>query len=206
MKSDIIRVSTSGTGFSEALALTEKTGTYCGLDTKQNLRLRLLAEEMIGLLRGSIANNFEADYWVYQKEKKFELHLKANINLTSAARKEIISVSSSGSNKAARGFMGKIREFIAVNLLSDEARSDITDGFSYGLMYMGSPSSYPTYSSSYIWSLRQYATGVADHRSDNAEAEEAYDELEKSIVANIADEIEVSIQGSVVEIIIYKQF
>lgn len=206
MKSDIIKLSTTGKGFEEALAMTEKTGTYCGLDTKQNLRLRLLAEEMVGLLRGSIADNFDADYWINQSDKRFELHLKADIILTSAARKEIIAISTSGSNKAARGFMGKIREFIAVTLLSDEVQSDIADGLSYGMMYLGSPSAYPTYASNYMWSMRQYASGIESHKDENTEAEEAYDELEKSIVANIADDIEVSIKGSTVEIVIYKQF
>ena len=43
-------------------------------------------------------------------------------------------------------------------------------------------------------------------RRDDAGAREAWDELEKSIVANLADEVEIYIQGSHVELVIYKKF
>ena len=42
MKTEIINVFPSGEGRDAALELTEKTGAYCGIDSKASLRLRLL--------------------------------------------------------------------------------------------------------------------------------------------------------------------
>ena len=55
--------------------------------------------------------------------------------------------------------------------------------------------------SNYSWSMNTYAASVNKNRS---EREEAQDELEKSIVANIADEVKVNIVGSDVEVVVYK--
>ena len=46
MKTETIHVTSLGLGMDEALAVTEKTGLASGLEKKQILRLRLLAEEL----------------------------------------------------------------------------------------------------------------------------------------------------------------
>ena len=60
MKTEKIVVTSQGQGIADALTLTEKAGVYAGLDKKPALHLRLLAEELIGLLRG-IAGEVEAE-------------------------------------------------------------------------------------------------------------------------------------------------
>ena len=49
--------------------------------------------------------------------------------------------------------------------------------------------------------MKTYAASVNANSSDK---EEAKDELEKSIVANIADEVSVNIVDSTVEVVIFK--
>ncbi|MBQ2202799.1 MAG: hypothetical protein II412_09495 [Clostridia bacterium] len=51
MKTDVIEITANGTGFTRVLEETERAAAYRGLEPKQALRLRLLAEEMTGMLK-----------------------------------------------------------------------------------------------------------------------------------------------------------
>ena len=67
-----IRITSLGEGMEDALAATEQLGLDSGLGHKENLRLRLLAEELIGMLRG-IAGSVEAIYQAGQEKQSFTL-------------------------------------------------------------------------------------------------------------------------------------
>ena len=54
--------------------------------------------------------------------------------------------------------------------------------------------------------MQAYKAGVEDHLGESSEADAAWDEMEKSIVANIADDVSVSIKYSEVIIVITKAF
>lgn len=204
MKTEKMVISSREIGMQEALAATEKLGTECGLERKQMLHLRLLAEELFGMLRG-IAGDLEADYWVEYEGKSFQLHMKSNIIMTDEMHDQLLSVSSSGENAAAKGFMGKLRVLIAEALFTRTPYdSQMAAGMSIGMMSMDGPSMQETFD--FYWSMDRYMREVKDQMSDSADAAEAWDELEKSIVANIADEVNVCILGSNVEIIVAKSF
>ena len=63
MKTDVIEISPTGEGMAEALRQTEKAAAFQNLNPKQGLRLRLLAEEMMGMLR-TLVGEGQASYWV----------------------------------------------------------------------------------------------------------------------------------------------
>ncbi|MBR6259602.1 MAG: hypothetical protein IKR21_05260 [Oscillospiraceae bacterium] len=67
----------------------------------------------------------------------------------------------------------------------------------------------PTYDPSGVflmWSLSDYQSKIQSEMERKSEgADEAWDELEKSVVSNVADDIKVSISGHQVEMIIYKK-
>lgn len=200
-----IKVTTRGEGMEEALAATEKLGLDSGLSHKENLRLRLLAEELIGLLRG-ISGDVEADYQARQEGKKFVLSLNADVRMTQDMRKQLLAASSSGKNSAARGFMGRLREMVAAILLHENGDSDEVSGLALGLMSLGGPARYTAGVNAYAWSMSKYMSEVRSSREADEDAADAWDELEKSIVANLADEVSVKIVGSAVEISIAKAF
>ncbi len=200
-----IKVTTRGEGMEEALAATEKLGLDSGLSHKENLRLRLLAEELIGLLRG-ISGDVEADYQARQEGKKFVLSLNADVRMTQDMRKQLLAASSSGKNSAARGFMGRLREMVAAILLPENGDSDEVSGLALGLMSLGGPARYTAGVNAYAWSMSKYMSEVRSSREADEDAADAWDELEKSIVANLADEVSVKIVGSAVEISIAKAF
>ncbi len=201
MRTDQIVLKSSGLGMSDALAITEQLGSESGLDRKQTLHLRLLAEELIGMLRG-VAGDVEALYWLERDGKNFELHMKSDIMLTPEMREQLISVSSGGENYAAKGFMGRIRVMIADVLLSA--------GDALPVAMAETISAYPSGDVAgeiaSVWSMAIYRNEVRKQTEKSSEAANAWDELEKSIVANIADDVKVRIVGRKVEIAVYKSF
>lgn len=205
MKTAEIKVTTQGEGMEEALAATEKLGLDCGLGHKENLRLRLLAEELIGLLRG-ITGSVEAEYQAREENREFNLRLCADVTLDQEMRRQLLAASSSGKNAAARGFMGKLREMVALVLLPKGQNASSVSSLSLGLISMGSPVGYVSGLDTYSWTMSTYMSEIKENLEDIAGAQEAWDELEKSIVANLADEVSVNIRGSAVEIAISKAF
>lgn len=200
-------VTSRGEGIREALAATEKLGVDSGLSIKENLRLRLLAEELFGMVR-SIVGDIHARYWIENEGKSFVLHLGSEVELTQETRKQLIAVSTQGENAAAKGFMGKLRDMIAAALLPRESRP-LLSGLSMGLMSMASssgPSAQQATANAFRWSMKQYKDTVSTKLSESEEARDAWDELEKSIVASIADDVGVRVVGQTVEVTISKAF
>lgn len=204
MKTEIVSIFSSGDGRNEALELAERTGAYCGLDNKSVLRLRLLSEELIELIR-SLSEDLKGDFWLETKDKNVEIHLKTEIPMDLQTRNELLAVSSSGKNSAAKGLIGKIREMIAIKTLPEDPDSKYMEQQALGLLSLGYQMG--TYGAgTYSWSMNTYISQIdkADFNID--ETKEAKDELEKSIVANLADEVKVNIVNSDVEATIYKSF
>ena len=201
MKTKKIFVNNQEIGIQDALIMTEGIGAECQLEVKQLRRLRLLAEELFGMLR-SIVGEVEADYWLEYEGKSFEIHMKSDVRLTEEMRKQFLAASSTGKNAAAKGFMGRLKVMIAEALFANNPSDSLLfSGLSLGLMSLSSPTALGAGSSSYIWSLTKYKN---EAKKDGES--EAWDELEKSIVANIADEVSVKIVGNSVEIIVSKAF
>ena len=200
-KTAVITVTGAGEGIHEALAMTERVGGECALDRKAILHLRLLSEEMFGMLRG-IAGGVEASYWLETEGKNFELHMSAEVKMTLEMREQFLAASKSGKNEAARGFMGRIRVMIAGFLLSAKETLPYAIINSAAGMPMGGYAG----ESSGVWSMALYKAEIAKRSGESEEASEAWDELEKSIVANIADDVKVGIKGNVVELTVCKSF
>jgi hypothetical protein len=209
MKSDVVKITNSGEGFNEALCAADAAALYRGIGKKETLHLRLLAEEMMGMIR-QITGETEAEFWVSSEGESFELHLVAYPVMTQAMRKELLKASSSGKNAAAKGFMGKIKDIFNRALASDDMRN-LAYYYSQGIImpenvYMTDSASYVSTTGTVSWSMNKYKTEVEKESANNAEAKDEWDELEKSIVASIADEVEIAISGDKVEMTVYKKF
>ena len=57
-----------------------------------------------------------------------------------------------------------------------------------------------------IWTLQTYRVDLDQARTDGDFAEEAWDELEKSIVAKLADDVAVGVRGDRIDLVIRKKF
>ena len=202
MQTEKISIYAAGDGRDKALELTEKAGAFCGLDNKSTLRLRLLSEEIIELIR-PFSSELKGDFWLETNDENVEIHLKTNIPMDLQTRNELLSVATSGKNSAAKGLIGKIREMIARVTLPDDPETKAMTDQAFGLMALGSQMG-SSYGSTYSWSMTAYAESINNSTVFTDEAAEAMDALEKSIVANIADEVKVNIVDSNVEVVIYK--
>jgi hypothetical protein len=59
---------------------------------------------------------------------------------------------------------------------------------------------------SYVWSMQKHKQEIRQDPDAGEENEWEWDELEKSIVSSIADDVSISIDGTTVQITIIKQF
>lgn len=204
MKSDVIKVKNTGEGMTDALHAALDSAAYRRLEKKDALHLRLLAEETLGMM-SQITSATDADFWVQSEGKQFEIHLVAFANVTVEMRKELLKSSTSGKNEAARGFMGMIRDIFDRALASQ----NMSETFEVGMalapdIYSGDPMSYATNAGIATWTMSRYRTTLECDSTENAKEE--WDELERSIVANIADEVKIAIEGDKVEMTVYKNF
>ena len=188
----------------EALKETERAAAYLGLNPKESLRLRLLAEEMMGMLR-TIVGEGKSSYWVEAEGKTFSLHLRAGVRMNADLRDDLLKTATSGKNAAIKGFMGRIRDIFTQLSEPDSSTASPADyGFSYvDVSSFDASMGVTTHGMLYGWSMKEYRSAVEEHR---AEEPEKWDELEKSITARLADEVKVFIRGNTVEMVVEKAF
>ena len=200
MKTDTITISSLGSGMSEAFEQVESVASYKGLDHKQKLHLQLLTEETMGLMR-SITGAQEGSLWIEDEKQPgtFEIHLKVITAMNADKREALLSASTSGKNDAARGIMGRLRDFFT--------RDDAADAGFFTPMMSEAMYEYSTSPSLDLeWSLMRYRDEVVQRKSgQDEEALQAWDELEKSVVAHVADEVKVFIRWDEAELVIFKQ-
>lgn len=203
MKSDVVHISNEGTGMTEALRQTELVSVYKSLSKKDSIRLLLLTEEMTGMMK-ALTGVHSADFWIEAEGNTFCLHLITETKMNTELRNKLLSASTSGENIAAKGVMGRIKDFFSriIEPFDASIPQEYLAGFAVQTMPVmtggGMALNMPIYSTS-VWSFNRYKAAVE-------ESGEEWDELEQSIVANIADEIEIGIADNAVEMIIYKQF
>ena len=115
MRSDIVKLSGDPSDTALALKQAESVAAFFGMQGKEAIHLRLLAEEMMGMIR-SLTETRSAEFWIEDDEKadrRLRLHLKAAVGMNTELRKELLSASTSGKNAAAKGFSGKLRDIFA---------------------------------------------------------------------------------------------
>ena len=189
MKSDVIKVSSREDRTDLVLDQAARVAFVQKLSHKSALHLRLLSEEMMCMMR-AIAGDVDGEFWIENKGPVYELHLRCNTFMDDYKRRQLLSASSSGKNEAERGFMGKLRAFfepaegapLLFDLNPDGTYSDMT------------------------WSMRSYQQMLRQYVDQNREgAEEAWDELEKSVVSHLADDVRVGIRGNQVEMTVFRK-
>ena len=196
MITDIITVTDDLQGMDAAIEAEEKFAAYYGITGKDALHLRLLTEEMISMIHG-IFNEFSGDFRLESERTKKGLLCRLCLSAKKQVNKEeeahILSVASSGKNESAKGIAGKIRELFRQSLQSE---SYAYDQF---LTNMADAWGHTEMSDTTYWSLQSYRQSI----SPKAKPEE-WDELEKSIIAKLADEVKVWLKTDTTEIVAEK--
>ena len=208
MKTNIIPIRSDLAGRDKAMREAEKFAEYNDLAPKQVMNLRLLTEETLSMVHG-IVSDFQGKLWFESLEMGdgilCRICVTANKDVDMKQEEQLLSVSTSGKNVRAKGIMGKIREMFRVSMQcsADGTYSGSTmqdSWYKMGTHY--DPMGYNSAMTDSYWSLQRYRENV---QSDE-ESKEEWDELEKSIVGKLADEVKVGLLSGLAEVIIEKKF
>ena len=203
MKSDVISIYSDLRGTEDAMKAAEGFIRYNGFKSKNAMHVRLLTEELISMVHG-IMDNFKGDLW-FESEKAGDgiscrICLSAQKSVDPSQEEQILSVASSGKNENARGILGKIRESFRVSA-QHSADGVYLEQYSALNSWYGMGAHRSEYSSGgQYWSLRSYRENLPDKKS----AAEEWDELEKSIIATLADDVKVWLKSNTTEVVIEK--
>ena len=176
MKSDVIRIDNQGNGFADAVAETRKVAAYQQLGKKETLRLELITEEMLSLVR-SVTGEMEASFWMEGADKRFEFHMTTKTVMDQEKRYLLISSATSRKNEASRSFLGFLRNKL------EEAMAAPVD-----------------HSDEYL--PEDLLSDLAGHPEDGSE----WDGYERSVLRTLTDNIKMSIKGGLVEMTVIKEF
>ena len=206
MTTEQVYVKNDGEGLDKALILAENFAKTVELSTRNSIHLRLLTEEVLGMVH-AITGEFKAVFWLEGDAKECRILLKADTLMDSTKRKELISASSSGKNEAAKGIMGKIRELVEVGMENFDEIGQLqmqygVNPMAYGNMGLDNEA---MSQAMLTWSLKQYRESLSEESSEEY-YEEAWDELEKSVVANLADDVRVGIRNDKLQMTVFKKF
>ena len=202
-KTQEIHLLSSGEDMDAVLNEAVEFSKNMNLSEKEALRIRLLTEETLGMIR-TLTGGIELAICFIGNENECIIRVETDTMIDALEKQEILAVSSTGKNVLVKGIMGKIRDvFETVFLMPMGADFSM---YAAPSMMIGMPTD--VYSGQLMdtvyWTLNSYKKNVRDGK-EWPQQEEYWDELEKSIVSNIADDVQVGVKnGHVVMSIIYK--
>lgn len=176
----------------------EKVASYNKLDEKSARRLRLLSEEVMGMMP-NLMEYCIGKFWIENDKNEYSIHVETELLIDIDESKRKIKELAT-KPKTYSGIMGKIRaafEFMCGNYDGTAVDTSVSgydmDGFVPSSVY------------NQMWSLNSYKENIENSYKSGKSADE-WDELEKSIIANLADEVIVGIHGINADIIVKKKF
>ena len=198
MKSNVCKIEKGTRDLDAILKESERVAEYNGFSHKQTMQLRLLCEEIDGMLP-NIIDDFDGELWIDFEDGVCKVNVSIQIpEFNTEKKEELIAIAKNRKNAAAVGIVGKIRDAIE-DFFLDEERMEIlalssgtfglATGYSDGVDY------------EFLWRLDEYRNSVKKE-----EQAEAWDELEKSVIASVADDVIVGVKGKCAEVVIIKKF
>ena len=147
----------------------------------------------------NVIDDFDGELWIDFEDGVCKVNISIKIpELNAEKKEELIGIAKNKKNSAAVGIAGKIRDAIE-NFILDE------EGMAILALSSGSFGVATGYSDSvdyeFLWRLEEYRNSVKKE-----EQAEAWDELEKSVIASVADDVIVGVKGKCAEVVIIKKF
>ena len=201
MRSDVIAICGDLSGQKEAMQEAERFTEYLRLTGKNAMHIRLLTEEAISLVHG-IIHDFKGDFWLESEQTEqgilCRICVAANTDVTDGQEQKLLDVSTTGRNEEAKGIMGKIRQVLRWSIQHTDDEQSVKQAW----FERGSYAVRDANAVNYYWSLAVYRDSVESDPKFDAEER---DELEKSIIAKLSDEVKVGIRSGKAEVIIEKR-
>lgn len=198
MKSNVCKIENGIRNLEAILQESENVANYNGLNQNQTLQLRLLCEEIDGMLP-KIIGDFDGEFWIEYENGICKMNISIEFSdFTIEKKKELISVATNKKNAAVKGLVSRICSAIEDFFLS-EGNYEPYD-METSCYYLPSEL-HPGVDYFNLWRLERYKSTITQE-----ENKEEWDELEKSIIASIADDVIVGVKGRKANIIIVKKF
>ena len=170
---------------------------------KDAVHLKLLFEETVGMLK-AMTTDFRAEMWFEKYKNVCCLKLTAKTLMNVDKKQDLLSVSSDRGNEAVKGFMSKISDVVENGLLNYSEVMKLQQQYGTGYVSFGSMGIYGIMEGSsdpgVMWSLSDYRESLGTDQENDPSAKEAWDELEKSIVASLAKDVLVGVKGDRIDI------
>jgi len=147
----------------------------------------------------SIAGDVSGKFWIETENDVYRLRLRVNAALSRQERQKLLEASSTGKNEATHSFMGRLRDFLFRDV------DDEIAAYNTSMLTAGAASDGFRPVTDWEWSLTRYQDTLSALKTEHPEAAEAWDELEKSVVSNVADDVKISIRGFETDITIIKK-
>ena len=196
MKSNVCKIENGIKDLAAILKESEKVAVYNELNDKQTMQLRLLCEEVDGMLP-KIIDDFEGDFWIEFEDGVCKVNVSIRFaEFSKDKKKELLDLSKDKKNASVKGIGAKISSAIEEFFLSEENMQAVAMSSAFYSTAVGCGVEYP-----YYFSLDQYKANVK--KEENAEE---FDELEKSVIASVADDVIVGVRGVQADITIVKKF
>ena len=182
---------------SDANEIMKEFAEKNGITGKEYYHLGLLTEEVLGMAN-QILHMYDGELRVESTAAGYEIILEAAVHEKDGG-KTVPAASP-------EGFMTKIAEmmncsYVFENILEmpDDLAGMLPDYMSYGIREAEEAQAWAG-----RWSLSAYRDHLRNRQGENPKAEPALDELEKSIVAHLADEVTIGIHGHRIRLVISK--
>ncbi|MCR5735555.1 MAG: hypothetical protein K6G22_13190 [Lachnospiraceae bacterium] len=205
IKSRELSIVSTGDDISEVLNEAESFAVSAGLNEKQTRRLRLLTEDTMAMLK-TVTGEIDINMTFINKDDDCVIHLETETAMNLEKRENLISLSKSGKNESAKGITGKIREAFELAFLMPGSGPDAElVACASPSIAMGMPGDIGAtdFMNVVYWSLSRYRDSVEDGSFDGENKDEAWDELERSVVGSLADDVKVGIRNDHVALDVY---
>ncbi len=179
---------------------------------KDTLHMKLIMDETIGMVK-EMTGDFDALMWAERYNDECCVKVIGNTKMDADKKYDILSLAPSRKNSLVEGFTGKIRDLIETGLLNYDSvmklnqkyNGNMVNVMGLGLYNEASAVMMPLEFAGVTWSMGEYKENVASNKDSSEEIKAAWDELERSIVASVADDIIVGVKKNKVQItIVYK--
>lgn len=159
--------------------------------------LCLLAEETLGMV-SQMLDVYDGQLWLESTPAGYEIILEAEVH-ENRNGKDIPIVSPEGFMAKVAVMMNCSYMFKSIAEIPEDLASMLPDYMSYG---MRESDQSPAWAGR--WSLSAYRYQLMKHREERTAASLTLEELEKSIVAQLADEVTIGIHGHRIRLVISK--
>ena len=203
MKTDLLSITDAFQSRKSILKETERFCQYYALTEKNAMHMHLLAEETFNIIYG-IFEGFTGTFWLESTPSEngllCRIFIDADVFVNNEQEDALRQFSTTGENSAARGIGGMIREIFRCYI--QNAGPEFPMQWQTSEMMFNDGLLYNDIGAYYGWSLNTYRQNVVNE--DSAKSSERCDELERSIIAKLADEVKIYIKTDCATVVIEK--